>query len=79
MIRKPAASGECRLTRILGPDRALRVHSLVLSDRRPRDLDQVDRAGGTDGMAHAQGKEKQFGGILLHYLKHNVERRVPAE
>lgn len=38
------------------------------------DLKQMDIFGGTDGMAHASGTEKQNGGMLLMYLHANVKR-----
>ncbi|MCO6389299.1 hypothetical protein [Aliihoeflea sp. 40Bstr573] len=36
------------------------------------DLVLLDRAGGADGIAHAEGRSKQYGGALLHYLRENM-------
>jgi hypothetical protein len=37
-------------------------------------IDQIDRMGGADGMAHAKGEGKQHGGLLRFYLENNVAR-----
>jgi hypothetical protein len=64
------------LVRILGSERALRVQPLMpFFDRSKQDLNLLYKAGGGDGIAHAEGREKQFGGRLLHYLKNNVEQQ----
>lgn len=37
-------------------------------------ISQIDEMGGSDGIDHAKGNEKQHGGLLEFYLRHNVQR-----
>lgn len=37
-------------------------------------IQQIDEMGGNDGMCHARGEEKQFGGLLRYYLEKNLPR-----
>lgn len=67
------------LTSILGPGR-----SLIVQKRLPQiggtsmtdGINLLDRVGGDDGINHARGWPKQFGGGLRHYLVHNVTEGV---
>lgn len=60
---------------ILGLDRSMKA-MVYLPQLGPAtttdDIQLLDEAGGSDGMDHAHGKPKQNGGMLKHYLVHNI-------
>lgn len=63
------------ISKVLGLDRSLEViaHLPQLSSATmTKDIETLDKAGGTDGFHHANGEPKQFGGLLRHYLAHNI-------
>lgn len=60
---------------VLGADRAMQAMN-YLPQLGPAattdDIQLLDEMGGSDGMDHANGEPKQNGGMLRHYLVHNV-------
>lgn len=55
---------------VLGHDRASRVEPALSTDSPP-EMHFMDRVGGTDGIAHIEERDKQYGGGLLHFLRNN--------
>lgn len=61
--------------RVLGMDRSLEAirHLPQLGPAlNSDDIRLLDQMGGADGMDHARGEPKQNGGMLKHYLVHNI-------
>lgn len=57
---------------IFGEDYELMCNEqLAAIDKRDANWMQLDKYGGIDGVRHADNQPKQYGGLLLHYLKNN--------